>query len=88
MPRPVMFSGRLERRRKNRRWAMVVAATVLVVGLAVIGAVALQGFDMLGAADADWTPMALGVLVALAGLVALCLVAYVLVRAYGRATSG
>ncbi len=87
MARPVMFSGRLERRRKNRRWAVVVAATLLAVGLAVIGVVAMQGFDMLGAADADWMPMLLGVLVALAGLLALCLVAYVAVRAYGRATS-
>jgi protein-S-isoprenylcysteine O-methyltransferase Ste14 len=83
-----MFSGRLERRRKNRRWAVVVAATVLAVGLAMIGVVAIRGFDMLGAADADWMPMVLGVLVALAGLGVLCLAAYVVVRAYGRVTSG
>lgn len=86
MPRPVMFSGRLERRRKNRRWAVVVAATVLAVGLPVIGVVAIRGFDMFGA-DADWQPMALGVLIAVAGLVALCIVAYVAVRAYGRVRS-
>ena len=87
MPRPVMFSGRLERRRKNRRWAIVFATTVLAVGLAVIGVVAVRGVDMLGA-DADWQPLALGVLIALAGLVVLCIVAYVAVRAYGRVRSG
>lgn len=83
-----MFSGRLERRRKNRRWASVVAAVVLAVGLAVIAVVAMQGFDMLGAAEADWKPMVLGVLIALAGLIVLCLLAYMAVRIYGRMTSG
>ena len=83
-----MFSARLEHRRKNRRWAVVVAAVLLAVGLAVIAVVAMQGFDLLGAAEADWQPMVLGVLIALAGLVVLCLVAYMAVRIYGRVTSG
>ncbi|HUU66308.1 MAG TPA: hypothetical protein VMW57_03375 [Methyloceanibacter sp.] len=87
MPRPVMFSGRLKRRRKNRRWAAVVAATLLVAGIAVIAVVALRGFDMLGAAEANWKPMALAVLIALAGLIVLCLLAYMAVRIYGRVTS-
>jgi len=88
VPRPVMFSGRLERRRKNRRWAAVVAATLLAVGIAVIAVVAVRGFDMLGVAEADWKPMVLGVLIALAGLIVLCLVAYMAIRIYGRVTSG
>jgi len=82
-----MFSGKLERRRKTRRWAAVVAATLLAVGLAVIAVVAMRGFDMLGAAEADWKPMVLGVLIALAGLIVLCLVAYMAVRIYGRLTT-
>jgi uncharacterized protein with GYD domain len=82
-----MFSGRLERRRKNRRWAAVVAATLLVVGIAVIAVWAVQGLDMLQVADADRAPVVIGVLIALAGLGVLCLVTYAAVRAYGRVTS-
>ena len=82
-----MFSAKLERRRKNRRWATVVAATLLAVGIALIAIFAVQGFDMLGAAEADRKPIVLGVLIGLAGLLVLCLLAYAAVRIFGRVTS-
>lgn len=87
MPRPVMFSSKLEKRRKARHFARLIAATVLVVGLALIGVVAVQGFDLLGAAEADRMPMVFAVLGALAGLLFLSLVAYAVARIYGRVTT-
>ena len=39
---------------------------------------------MLAAADADGAAIIIGVLIALAGLFALCLIAYGVVRAFGR----
>ncbi|WP_435904966.1 hypothetical protein [Methyloceanibacter sp.] len=84
MPRPVMFSSRLEQRRKVRRFAVLVAVTVLIIGIALIAVVAMQGFDLLGAAEADRLPLGLAVLGALAGLLVLSLVAYVAVRVFSR----
>lgn len=81
-----MFSPKLERRRKVRRFALLIAAMVLVVGLALIGVVAVQGFDLLGAAEADPTPMVLAVLGAFAGLLLLSLISYAAARVYGRLT--
>ncbi len=79
-----MFSSRLEQRRKVRRFAVLVAVTVLIIGIALIAVVAMQGFDFLGAAEADRLPLGLAVLGALAGLLVLSLVAYVAVRVFSR----
>lgn len=79
-----MFSSRLEQRRKVRRFAILVATTVLVLGIALIAVVAVQGFDLLGAAEADRMPMVLAVLAAFAGLLVLSFVAYVVVRIFSR----
>ena len=79
-----MFSSRLEQRRKVRRFAVLVAITVLIVGIALIAVVAMQGFDLLGAAEADRLPLGLALLGALAGLLVLSLVAYVAVRVFSR----
>ena len=81
-----MFSAKLEKRRKARRFALLIAATVLIVGLGLIAMVAVQGFDLLGAAEADRMPMVFAILGALAGLVFLSLVAYAAARIYGRVT--
>ena len=79
-----MFSSRLEQRRKVRRFAILVAVTVLLAGIGLIAVVAMQGFDLLGAAEADRMPLGLAVLGALAGLVVLSLAAYVAVRVFSR----
>lgn len=79
-----MFSSKLEKRRKARRFALLIAVTVLVIGLALIAIVAVQGFDLLGAAEADRMPMVLAVLGALAGLLVLSVFAYAAARIYGR----
>lgn len=79
-----MFSSRLERRRKVRRFAVLVAITVLVIGLGLIAVVAVQGFDLLGAANADRMPLGLAVLGAFACLLVLTLIAYVAVRVFSR----
>ena len=85
--RSAMFSTRLERRRQFNRLAVLVAATVLAVGIVLIAVWAVRAFDMLGAAEADRAPIMIGVLIALAVLVVLCLIAYAAVRAVGRFTS-
>jgi hypothetical protein len=82
-----MFSTRLERRRKFNRLAVLVAATLLAVGITLIAIWAVQAFDMLGAAEADRAPIIIGVLIALAALFLLCLIAFAAVRAVGRFTS-
>ena len=82
-----MFSTRLERRRQFNRLAVMAAATLLAVGTALIAVWAVQAFDMLGAAEADRAPIMIGMLLALAVLVILCLVTYAAVRAVGRFTS-
>jgi len=81
-----MFSSKLEKRRKVRRFALLIAATVLVVCLVLIAVVAVQGFDLLGAAEADRMPMVFAVLGALAGLPLVTLIAYAAARIYGRVT--
>ena len=82
-----MFSTRLERRRRLSRLAVLVAASMLAVGIALIAVWGVQAFDMLGAAEADRAPIIIGVLIALGVLVVLCLIAYAAVRAVGRFTS-
>lgn len=82
-----MFSAKLERRRKIERFAAVVAATVLAAGLAVIAIVAVQAFDMAEAMETGPAPVLLGAGIAFAGLLVLCLLAYMAVRVYGRMTS-
>jgi polyferredoxin len=82
-----MFSAKLERRRRIHRWAVIVAATVLACGLALIAIWAAQAYDMLGTVEAGLAPVILSVLIALAGLLVLCFGAYTAVRVYGRLTS-
>jgi hypothetical protein len=82
-----MFSTRLERRREFNRLAVLAAAALLAIGIVLIAVWAVRAFDMLGAAEADRAPIIKAVLIALAVLVALCLIAYAAVRAVGRFTS-
>ena len=85
MLRTAMFSTRLERRRQFNRLAVLAAAAILfAVGIALIAVWAVRAFDMFEAAEADRGPIILGVLIALAVLVILCLIAYAVVRAVGR----
>ena len=84
MLRSAMFSPRLERRRQFNRLAVLVAATLLAVGIALITVLAVRAVDILGAAEADRAPIITGVLIALAVLVVLCLLAYAAIRAVGR----
>ena len=81
-----MFSRRLERRRQFNRLAVLVAATLLAVGIALIAVWAVRAFDMLDAAEVDRAPIINGMLIALAVLVVLCLIAYAALRAVGRLT--
>ena len=66
---------------------MLVAATLLAVGITLIAVWAVRAFDMLEVAEADRAPIIIGVLIALAALFVLCLIAYAAVRAVGRFTS-
>jgi hypothetical protein len=84
---PAMFSAILERRRRFHRLAILVAATLLAAGTALIAIWAMRAFSMLEVADVDPAPIILGVLIALAGLLVLCLIAYGIVRAFGRFSS-
>jgi hypothetical protein len=79
-----MFSDKLEKRRKARRFAVLVAVTVLLAGIVLIAIVAVQGFDLLGAAEADRMPMVLATLAAFGGLLVLSLIAYMAVRIFSR----
>jgi hypothetical protein len=45
---------------------------------------AVRASSMLTVAEADRTPIIIGVLIALAGLIPLCLVVYSVVRIFGR----
>ena len=47
-----MFSSKLERRRQFNRLAVLVAVTLLAVGIALIAVWAVRAFDMLEAAEA------------------------------------
>jgi len=82
--RPVMFSSKLAQRRKARRFALLVAVTVLLIGLALIAVVAVQGFDMLGVAEADRMPIVLAIGAACGGLLVFSIVAYVAARIISR----
>jgi hypothetical protein len=79
-----MFSPKLERRWRFHRLAILVAATLFAAGIALIGIWAVRASSMLAAADAVHAPIILGVLIALAGLLVLCLIAYGAVLAFGR----
>jgi uncharacterized integral membrane protein len=81
-----MFSATLERRRRINRWALVVAATLLATGIALIVVWTVRAYDMLGFAGASRMPIVYSVLAAIAGLLILCLLAYAAIRAYGRFT--
>ncbi|HEX2449394.1 MAG TPA: hypothetical protein VHK26_14650 [Methyloceanibacter sp.] len=81
-----MFSPKLERRRQFNRLALLVAATLLVAGIGLIAVWAVRALDMLNAAEADRTPIVIGVLIALGILIVLCLIAYVAVRVAGRSS--
>ena len=54
------------------------------LGIALIVIWAVRASIMLEAADAERAPIIIGVLIALAGLLVLCLIAYGAVRAFGR----
>jgi uncharacterized membrane protein (DUF485 family) len=82
-----VFSAKLERLRQFDRLAVLVAATLLAVGIALIAVWALRALNMLEAAEVDRAPITIGVLIALAVLVVLCLIVYAAVRAVGRFTS-
>lgn len=79
-----MFSAKLERQKQFHRLAILVAVTLLATGVILIAIWAVRASSMLTAADADRTPIIIGVLIALAGLIVLCLIAYGAVRAFGR----
>ena len=79
-----MFSARLERLRQVDRRAVLATATLLTVGIALIAVWAVRALNMLEAAEVDRAPIIIGVLIALAVLVVLCLVVYAAVRAVGR----
>ncbi len=82
-----MFSDKLARRRRIQRFAIIVAATVLACGIAVIALIAVRGFDMLHGLETGPVPVVAAALVALSALLILTLLAYGAVRAYGRFTS-
>jgi hypothetical protein len=84
---PAMFSAKLERQERIHRLAILVAATLFAAGIVLIAIWAVRASSMLAAADADHAPIIIGVLIALAGLFALCLIAYGTVRAFGRLPS-
>ena len=79
-----MFSAKLERQNRFHRLAILVAATVFATGVVLIAIWAVRASSMLTTADADRAPIIIGVLIALAGLIPLCLVVYSVVRTFGR----
>jgi hypothetical protein len=79
-----MFSAKLERQQRFHHLAILVAVTLFAAGVVLIAIWAWRASSMLTAADADRAPIIIGVLMALAGLFALCIVAYGVVRAFGR----
>ncbi len=88
MARKALFSSKIEERRRYQVLAVSVTATLFLAGLGLIGFGAFRGFDMFVGTDADRTPIMLGVLIALAGLLVVCLIVYGAIRAYGRVASG
>jgi len=81
---PAMFSAKLERRKRFHRLAILAAAALFAAGIVLIAIWAERASSMLTVADADRTPIIIGVLIALAGLIPLCLVVYSVVRTFGR----
>jgi hypothetical protein len=81
---PAMFSAKLERRQRFERLAILVAVALFAAGVVLIAIWAVRASSMLAAAETDGAPIIIGVLIALAGLFALCLIAYGAVRAFGR----
>jgi len=79
-----MFSAKLERRKRFHRLSILVAATSFAAGIVLIAIWAVRASSMLTVADADRTHIIIGVLIALAGLIPLCLVVYSVVRTFGR----
>jgi hypothetical protein len=82
-----VFSARLERLRQFDRLAVLVAANLLAGGIVLIAVWTVRALKMLEAAEVDRAPIMIGVLIALAVLVVLCLIVYAAVRAVGRFTS-
>ena len=82
-----MFSARLERLRQFDRLAVFAAATLLAGGIVLIAVWTVRALKMLEAAEVDRAPIIIGVVIALAVLVVLCLIVYATVRAVGRFTS-
>ena len=75
-----MFSRTLEHRRKFHQLGMVVAATLFVVGVALIATSTIGGLDMF---KVNRAPVFAGMFIALVALSLLCLVSYYIVRAIG-----
>ena len=82
-----MFSARLERLRQFDRLAVLVAATLLAGGIVLIAVWTVRAINMIDAAEVDRAPIIIGVLIASAVLVVLCIIVYAGVRAIGRFTS-
>jgi hypothetical protein len=62
----------------------LVAATLLAGGIVLIAVWTVRALKMLEAAEVDRAPIIIGVVIALAVLVVLCLIVYVAIRAVGR----
>ena len=81
---PEMFSAKLERRKRFHRLAILAAAATFAAGIVLIAIWAIRASSMLTVADADRTHIIIGVLIALAGLIPLCLLVYGVIRTFGR----
>jgi uncharacterized membrane protein (DUF485 family) len=79
-----MFSAKLERREQFQRLAIFAAASVFLVGSGLIAFGAMRAFTLFEGAEANSTQIILGILLALAGLIVLCVITYVAVRVIGR----
>jgi hypothetical protein len=79
-----MFSAKLERQKRFDRLAILVAVTLFAAGVVLIAIWAVRASSMLTAADADRGPIFIAVPIASVGLFVLCLIAYGVVRAFGR----
>ena len=78
-----MFSRTLEHRRKFHQLGMVVAATLFVVGVALIATSTIRGLNMFQVVEAKRAPVFAGMFIALVALSLLCLASYYIVRAIG-----
>ena len=84
MTRRAMFSSRLERRRQVRRCALLVAGTVVALGIGLVGVFAVQGCECLGIAEANRLPLGMAVLGAVGGVFVLSFLVYAAVRIFSR----